>query len=159
MEGDAVAQLLATGDCQRTPTCRLDLALKWSISPIPINPYSASWTMLSKKTACHHNSPLNIINAVISWADISLNSSHQIPGLKLTEKIQHDNFKNLVTDNAQKNVSFYEYVSMNFNKMTFNMTDSSWKKRKSLLTHKLLQMKVLLLRFTLQRLVLIHTDQ
>lgn len=54
---------------------------------------------------------------------------HQIPGLKPTEKIQHGNIKNLVTDNAQKNASFYEDVSMNFNKMTFNMTDSSWRKK------------------------------
>lgn len=49
--------------------------------------------------------------------------------LKDTENIQHGNLKNLVTDNAQKNACFYEYVSMNFNKMTFNTTDSSWSKK------------------------------
>lgn len=40
MEEDAVAQLLATQDCQRTPTCRLDLVLKWSNSLTPMNSYS-----------------------------------------------------------------------------------------------------------------------
>jgi len=45
--------------------------------------------------------------------------------LEDTENTQLGYFKNLVTDKAQKNARFYEYVRMNFNKMTFNTTDSS----------------------------------
>lgn len=52
-----------------------------------------------------------------------------MPVLEDTENIQHSNFKDLVTDNAQKNVRFYEYVSMNFNQMTFNTTDPRWSKK------------------------------
>lgn len=63
----------------------------------------------------------------------------------------------MVTDKAQ-NAHFYEYVSMNFNKMTFNTTVPAEVRRKSLLTHKLLKMKVFLLRFTLHRIVLIHSE-
>lgn len=49
--------------------------------------------------------------------------------LEDTKNIQHSNFKDSVTDNAQKNVRFYKYVSMNFNKMTFNTTDPWWSKK------------------------------
>lgn len=92
--------------------------------PIPINSCQLSHTKY--KDCMSSRSPLLIfLMLLISRADISLHSSCQIPVLEDTENIRHGNFQNLVTDNAQKNARFYEYVSMNFNKMTFNTTDTS----------------------------------